>query len=175
MCIKLTVVAFCCATSALLSQDTLKVQEPEYLGIVSVLDSSGALRPLERQKLKHQTKLNVAGFKASLVVSGSRSPVRFPADQTLEFIVKLDTGGYDPFEILRLYPLVPAKDNRQFLVMKTRAMGFSARVNDALIAFNIARYGNESYRIVPIDPLPPGEYAIDSGTLTFCFGIDATK
>lgn len=28
------------------------VQEPEYLGIVTILDSSGGLQPLERQKAK---------------------------------------------------------------------------------------------------------------------------
>ena len=52
MCIKLTVAAFCCATSALLAPDAPKVQEPEYLGIVTILDSSGGLQPLERQKAK---------------------------------------------------------------------------------------------------------------------------
>ena len=54
-------------------------------------------------------------------------------------------------------------------------MGFSPRVNDTLIALNIANYGERSYRIVPVDPLPPGEYAIESGTFTFCFDIDAAK
>ena len=76
---------------------------------------------------------------------------------------------------MRLLPLVVDKDNREFVIMKTGAMGFSPRVNDTLIALNIAQYGEESYRIVPVDPLPPGEYAIDAGTLTFCFGIDAAK
>jgi hypothetical protein len=76
---------------------------------------------------------------------------------------------------VRLVPLAVAKDNRQFLIMKTSAMGFSPRVSDALIAINVAMYGQNSYRIVPVDPLPPGEYAIESGTLAFCFGIDAPK
>ena len=71
--------------------------------------------------------------------------------------------------------MVVAKDGREFVIMKTSAMGFSPRVNDTLIALNIANYGERSYRIVPVDPLPPGEYAIESSTFTFCFGIDAAK
>lgn len=55
MRIKHTLAAFCCATT-LLAQDAPKVEEPEYLGIVAVLDSNGDLQPLERQKPKHQSK-----------------------------------------------------------------------------------------------------------------------
>src|SRR5258708_11240774 len=176
MCTKLHVAALWCATVALLAQDSIKVQEPEYLGVVAVLDSSGALQPLERQRAKHQSKANVLGFiKGTTVISGAHSPIRFPADQPLEFVVKLETAGFDPFLIVRLVPLAVAKDNREFVIIKTGAMGFSPRVNDTLIALNIANYGERSYRIVPVDPLPPGEYAIDSGTFTFCFGIDSAK
>src|SRR5258706_16023157 len=176
MCTKLTVAAFCCATSALLAQDAPKVQEPEYLGIVNVLDSSGALQPLERQRAKHQSKANVFGFiKGTTIIPGAPSPIRFPAGQPLEFVVKLETAGYDPLLIVRLLPLAVAKNGREFVIMKTSAMGFSPRVNDTLIALNIANYGERSYRIVPVDPLPPGEYAIESGNFTFCFGIDLAK
>ncbi len=104
-----------CATSALLAQDAPKVQEPEYLGIVNVLDSSGNLQPLERQRAKHQSKTNLFGFiKGTTIISGAHSPIRFSADQPLEFVVKLETAGYDPFLIVRLLPLAVAKDNREF-------------------------------------------------------------
>jgi hypothetical protein len=91
MGIKLNVAVFCCVTSALLAQDPPRVQEPEYLGIVAVLDSSGGLRPLERQQPKHKSKVNLAGLKATTIYSGAHSPIRFPAHQPLEFVVKLDT------------------------------------------------------------------------------------
>ena len=174
MYLKLAVAVFSCATSVLVAQDAPRVQEPEYLGIVAALDSRGDLRPLERQKPKYESKMHLAGFKATTIYPGAHSPIRFSASQPLEFVVKLDTAGYDPFQIVRIVPLAVAKDNRQFLIMKS-AIGFSARVNDTFIAINVAMYGQNSYRIVPVDPLPPGEYAIESGTLAFCFGIDAAK
>jgi hypothetical protein len=87
-----------------------------------------------------QKKL-VGFLRETTTFSGTQSPIRFPASQPLEFVVKLDTGGYDPYQIVHLFPLAVVKGNRQFLIMKTGAMGFSPRVNDALVALNIARYG----------------------------------
>ena len=137
---------FLFAMSALLAQDAPKLQEPEYLGIVTVLDSSGALQPLERQRAKHQSKGNILGFvKGTTIISGAHSPIRFPAGQPLEFVVKLETAGYDPFLIVRLLLLAVAKDNREFVIIKTGAMGFSPRVNDTFIAFaHSCIWGEES-------------------------------
>jgi hypothetical protein len=45
----------------LAAQETKKVQEPEYIGVVFSLDSTGALTPLERQQANYQSKVRAFG------------------------------------------------------------------------------------------------------------------
>jgi FtsP/CotA-like multicopper oxidase with cupredoxin domain len=179
MSIKLSAISLSCVLCVAIAQDATKVQEPEFIGIFTVLDASGVLQPLERQATQSQVKTKMMGYRggtATRIITGTRSPVRFPAGQKLEFVVKLDTKGQDPSLFVHLAPLVVEKHQREFVIAKAGAFGRNARstANDTLVATNVAKYGEQSYRIVPIDLLAPGEYAIGStGGLAFCFGVDA--
>jgi hypothetical protein len=77
----------------LVAQDQKKVQEPEYIGVVFYLDSTGALSPMERQQPNVQTKiigLGYGGAKTSTIFKGSKSAVRFKSGQDIRFVVRLN-------------------------------------------------------------------------------------
>jgi hypothetical protein len=52
--------------------------------------------------------------------------------------------------------------------------GTTSGSDEAFLLINAAPYGKESARIVPAEPLEPGEYALSSasGGQFFCFGVD---
>jgi len=163
----------------LAGQEAKKVQEPEYIGIVFSLDTTGALLPLERQQPIVQTKVKAFGYggaKSSTVFKGAKSPVRFKAGQDIQFVVRLSAGGMEPNSFVKLYSLAVSKDQREFVMAKAGSMGFNAQSSggESQLSLNFAKYGEQSYKISPATPLPPGEYEFvsPSGQDRFLFGID---
>ena len=66
--------------------------EPEYENVAAFLDqAAGTLKPLERQTLAAVAKTKfggIGGMTSSATVPGAQSPVRFAADQKLEFVAR---------------------------------------------------------------------------------------
>jgi hypothetical protein len=160
------------------AQEVTKVQEPEYIGIVFSLDPAGALTPLERQQPNFQTKvkgLGYGGAQSSTVFKGSRSPVRFKADQDIWFVVRLNAPGVEPDSLVKLDVLKVAKNQREMVIAKAGAMGFGAKSTngEAQRPLNFTKYGEQSLQVSPAGPLDPGEYVITTmGGNSFLFGID---
>ena len=163
----------------LVGQEVKKVQEPEYIGVVFSLDSTGALTPLERQQANYQSKVRAFGYggaQTSSVFKGPKSPVRFKVGQNIQFVVRLNMPGVEPDSYVKLNVLKVSKDQREILMAKVGSMGLSTKSTsgDSLCTLNFAKYGEQSLKFTPATPLEPGEYAIAAmgGQSSFLFGVD---
>jgi hypothetical protein len=161
--------------------------EPEYIGVFVALDpSSGALIELERHTTTQHTKLKGLGFgggEGYLEVPGERSPIRFKADAVPPFLVRAASQQADPQSSIRLISWTVEKGSRRVTVATVGPMGIGTKtgVDENLLLFNATRYGESSFKIVPAQPLRPGEYALGrpagiethgAGQDSFSFGID---
>ncbi len=164
-----------------LGQQPAKAPEPEYIGVFFYFDAGkGALMPLERQTAATKIKVKGLGFgggEGFIEIKGDRSPVRFRADQSLNFVVRVASQQTDPATIIQFFAFEAKKGVRQMLVTKVGSMGLSSKstVNDKSVSFNATKHGDASFRVSPVQSLPPGEYCL-SGPGTndaFCFGLDA--
>ena len=161
------------------AQDQTKVAEPEYIEQFLLLDSTGALKPLERQTARLDMKvkkLGLGGFTESYLISGSRSPVRIVEGTDLSAIIRLTSRDIDPATIVQLYRLKAVKsDNRQVQIAISASPKATPTITeDSAIPFEATKYGEKSFRIKPKIGLPPGEYAFSLTTSQdgYCFGID---
>jgi hypothetical protein len=154
------------------------VREPEYNDVFVLLDSaSGNLIDLERQTLK--VKVHPHGFggaESDLVLKGDKSPIHFKKGQDLEFIVRVSSQATDPQGFLLLYSLESKKDQRRLEVAKAGYAGIGGKtvLDKSAIAFNATKYGTSSFKIKPIQELPPGEYLFLTRDAKdgFAFGIE---
>jgi hypothetical protein len=180
---KLNLAAVCLLVSLFIiasGQESGKVQEPEYIGVFFLLEpATGNLIPLERQTPEGKIKLKAMGFgggESVLEVKGEKSPVRFRADQKLEFVVLVSSQQTDPQGIIQFFSLESKKGKRQLVISKAGSMGMSGKsvTSERAVPFNAAKYGASSFRIVPLQNLVPGEYGLGApgNHDGFCFGID---
>ena len=161
------------------AQETAKPTEPEYNRIAFYLDGQGSLVPLERQQINAQVKVKALGFggaKSSARFNGAKSPVRFKADDKIQFVIRLDTQGEDPITLINLDVLTPTKSTREVVIAKAGPMGIhgESTKGNATLSINCAKYGEHSIRFAPGVKLPPGEYVITSkgSQEGLLFGID---
>jgi hypothetical protein len=167
------------------AQDAAKPQEPEYTNSFFYLDSTGALKPLEREPVGVNSKIHALGFggvSASYQIQGDHSPVRFAAGSPIQVIVKLENHDADPATQVLLYSLQSGKGNRQILITRVHYMGLGQKsdLQTSQLQMAFAKYGQGSTEITTASPLPPGEYALAMQTqgaqpLAFCFGVDGAK
>jgi len=163
---------------AALGQEVKKVQEPEYLGVFFLLDSStGNLVPLERQTPVSKTKAaGLDGWQRTLEIKGEKSPVRYKEGHTIEFVVLVSSQQIDPQGIIQFFSLESKNGKRQLVTVKTNSMGTSVKsvTTERAVPFNAAKYGTSSFKITPAQNLPPGEYTLSAPGVNdgFCFGID---
>ena len=165
--------------SVSVAQETAKPTEPEYNRIAFYLDGQGSLVQLERQQVNTQTKVKAFGFagaKSSARFNGAKSPVRFKADDKIQFVIRLDSQGEDPTTLINLDVLTPTKTTREIVLATAGAMGLHGESNKGTttLSINCAKYGEHSFRFVPATKLPPGEYVVTSkgSQEGFLFGID---
>jgi hypothetical protein len=161
------------------AQEAGKPTEPEYNRIAFYLDGQGSLVPLERQQINAQVKVKALGFggaKSSARFEGARSPVRFKADDRIQFVIRLETQGEDPTTLINLDVLTPTKSTREVVTAKAGPMGIHGESTKgaSTLSINCAKYGEHSIRLVPGAKLPPGEYVITTkgSREGFLFGID---
>jgi len=161
-------------------QEAKKIQEPEYIGVFFLLEpDTGTLIPLERQTPESKINVKAMGFgggESVLEVKGEKSVVRFRADQKLEFVVLVASQQTDPQGIIQFFSLESKKGKRRLVVAKAGSMGRNGKsvTSERAIPFNATKYGVSSFRIVPVQRLAPGEYALGApgNHDGFCFGID---
>ena len=165
--------------------------EPEYIGTFHFLDrEANQLVLLERPKQRIRSKARFHGFGGGKVLAefdGTKSPVRFKKGQKLEFVVRVSSRSIDPATLLQLFVVESADPTkkqarrgiggaRAIVAIKQRSAWGSVSVDPhGGLEFNAAKYGEESFRLVPAGELPPGEYALgfeDGSEYGYFFGID---
>ena len=152
------------------------VQGPEYIGNFEAVSKAGVRTDLERLKGVVQSKikaLGYGGFETFTEYSGARSPVRFSSADPVIFVVRFSQGA-DPQGLISIKKLTVRKNNRISMNVTSSFIGMSPRnVSDAgNISYNAQKYGTEFFKIIPITPLPPGEYVISMGADGSLFGVD---
>jgi hypothetical protein len=160
---------------------SVSATEPEYVGIVFYLDSTGKLIPLEKQPLNTEYKTKYMGFggaQSSTIFKGVKSETRFKVGQPLQLVVRLNTtGGIDPSSLVNIDVLKVAKDERLIVSMKVGTMGIGgvkSHNGETQRALTFSKYGEQSFLISPASPLDPGEYVVTTGDAhtAYLFGID---
>lgn len=162
------------------AQETNKVEEPEYQDVVFYLDTTSTnLMPLERQTPSVRVRVKAMGFaggESVMEIKGKKSPKRFTAGQTLEFVVRVSSQQTDPQSYIQFFKVESKKGNRQLILAKAGAMGINGRstINGAAVAFDAAKYGEYSSKFKAAVELPPGEYEVSTTHArdAFCFGVD---
>lgn len=165
------------------SLGALAQQESRYGHQFFFLDSStGKLMPLERTSaaMKSKTKGLAYGTASTFYqLEGERSHIRFKSGQQIEFVVHGFSPRGDPTMMYTLSRLKVKKNNRRLVLREVGALGDAfggapSGSDEALLPLSAVRYGRDSMRIVPAQPLEPGEYALSSvtGGQFFCFGVD---
>ena len=153
---------------------------PEYVGIFAGRgEAAGAFVALERVTPVQQTRVRAFGFggaEAHYSFAGETSPVRFKAGDHIEFVVKTQTQDIDPATFVQFYLLKQFHGDR--ILPLANVVPFAVRASDIshdqAVGFDATKYGTNFFKIVPREPLPPGEYALSStaGRDGFLFGVD---
>ena len=174
--------AVACLTIAPLSAQDTPILVPQYDEIFYRYDRvAGKLIDLERQVAAVASKpkaLGFAGYKAFFYLRGGRSPVRFRQGDLLEFVVALPQRT-DPHTV-QFFVLRQAKEQRELVQQESNrpsplGVGQSHSVLDrSEIPYEVQKYGESAYRLIPSEPLPPGEYSLSFSTnnVAYAFGID---
>jgi len=152
---------------------------PEYVGIFAGRGGAvGPYVPLERLTPVQQTRVRGFGFggaEAHDSFAGTTSPVRFKSGP-VEFIVRVASQDQDPMTLIQFFALKEGNAERFLPLVNVGA--FAVHESDSsrgqAIAFTATKYGANFFKIVPSQPLPPGEYMLGSaaGHDGFLFGID---
>jgi hypothetical protein len=139
---------------------------------------------LERQTATIHTSAKWVGIgataKSTSEFKPGKSPVRLSSG-TGEFVVRSpfarSSMDFTIFYVLRF--LTSKGSKRELVIAKSHAYIGSASSTSNLaegeVPVAITRYGEHSLRIVPTQPLRPGEYALSSRAAflnLFCFGVD---
>ncbi len=176
----IVLVAFLCQSA--IAQEKQTVKEPEYIGVFFYLEENGNLIALERQTPEAKMKVKALGYggaESLLRIKGDQSTVRFKADQKLVFVVRVASQTIDPISVIEFYRFEVKKGYRQLTVAKAGTMGMNSKstVSEFAVQFNVAKYGESSFKVVPATTLAPGEYCLSgSGAKDgFCFGIDTAE
>lgn len=160
----LSVLALALIAAAGLAQST-SAFEPQDYSIFYYLSPAGQPTQLERQNPSEALEHGKYVFE----VTDEKSPVRFPAGSPLQFVVRTT----EPFEKARTtiqFLKFESQDGKRRAELKRRDF----EKNRGNRELNIEKYGSSSLKLVPAQPLPPGEYCFSRTTITqgFCFGID---
>ena len=148
-------------------------EEPRSIGVFYYV-SPAELVPLEKHdaQVRASRALGIGGVNQQAQIPGEKSSVRIMVDRP-EFVLRL-APGIDPgkYQLIRF----DAKGGKRVVqIMRGSAVTGSASTVLRTLPVEITRYGNESFRFVPLEPLVPGEYAFSprDSNLSLCFGIDA--
>jgi hypothetical protein len=155
--------------------------EPEFSDVFARLDQ-GKLIDLERQPITIKGKASgfiVMNIKTTARLPEGKSPVRFKAGETLDFIVRsaLAMGSVDPSMFYCLRKLDAKKDHRELTITGGRVTPLGASIStnyqEGTLPIIFKKYGTTSYEVSTAG-LEPGEYAIGNihPQVLFLFGVD---
>jgi hypothetical protein len=169
------------ATGALIAQNNppAYVTEPEYINSFSALTPHGNLIDLEyRMVAFHPRSWAVPGYASFKTVADfkpGQSPIRLPSNA--QFVVR-GSVNVDPATVYELRMLKGNKSHREFVMSAAHGSIVGGEMNpeEGAVPIRFQEYGNSSFRIVPAQPLAPGEYALvmrGRYSRLYCFGVDA--
>ncbi len=142
-----------------------KAVEPEYTSVFYFL-RNGRLVDLERQTPQATPK----GKNILFVIPGEKSAVRFNANESMEFVVRVSENYETAVATLQFFRFESQNGQRQSLVKKSDFIS-----NKDSLGLRVEKYGNSSLMAIPTPQLEPGEYCISRTTIPngYCFGVDA--
>jgi hypothetical protein len=162
-----------------------KPNEPAPASAVYYLNASAQLIPLESEiaRIKHDYRdLGFVGGTTVYQVAGRTSPVILHANNKPEFVIRFDTNS-DPLEAMQFYRFDSVGSSRVVPIADFNPLGEVSNVtaNINIVDFNAERYGLSSFRVVPEQPLAPGEYCLiaegstqmKSKSPASCFAVEA--
>ena len=139
---------------------------------------------LERQTATIHTSAKWIGIgataKSTSEFKPGKSPVRLSGG-TIEFVVRSpfarSSVDFTAFYVLR--SLTSKGSKRELVIAKAHAYigaaGSTSNLAEGEVPVTITRYGEHSLKIVPTQPLRPGEYALSTRAAflnLFCFRVD---
>ena len=157
------------------------VQEPQYINSFYALTPNGNLMELEfRNVFFHPRSWAVPGYASFKTIADfkpAESPVRLPANA--QFVVR-GRVDVDPATVYELRRLKGNSNHREFVMSQAHGsiVGGGVKLDEGEIPLRFAEYGNNSFRIAPVQPLAPGEYALVVRGLysrLYCFGVDGPE
>jgi hypothetical protein len=105
----------------------------------------------------------------------------FPTRATSEAwqIIVRGHDHIDPASLYEFRRLEASKDHREFVTTQGHGSIFTGakmtNLDQQALQVRLEQYGSSSYRIIPEQPLPPGEYTLAvRGRFSelYCFGVD---
>jgi len=154
---------------------------PDWVNTVYFQNEAGDLAALERTSAVQRRAtspltdvvlptMGVGGLRSNLhyyEIAGVKSPIRFPLDSKLIFVVRMP-DGIDP-AVFNLFPLDATKSDR-----RTR-QNPKNRNTPLTLGLSIAPIADSTYTLVPMTGLAAGEYCFSPRTSNdgYCFGVDA--
>jgi hypothetical protein len=173
------------ATGTLKAQNnpdaSAQVAEPQYINSFYALTPNGNFIDLEYKNVVLHPKSwavpGYASFKTVADLKPGQSPIRLPA--SAQFVVR-GRVDVDPATVYELRLLKGSKSHREFVMSQAHGSIVGGAVNpeEGAIPIRFEEYGNSSFRILPAQPLAPGEYALmvrGRYSQLFCFGVDGGK
>jgi len=120
--------------------------------------------------------LGFGGYRVFFYLRGSRSPVRFRAGEPLEFVFTLPQR-VDPHSV-QFFVLHPAGDRRELIQSEPGPLASGPNTSvlyKSGVPYEIQKYGESAYRLIPSKELPPGEYTFSLPNIQvgYSFGIDS--
>lgn len=174
--------AMAMATGTLIAQNNpdayAQVVEPQYINSFYALTPNGNFIDLEyKNVVLHPKSWAVPGYASLKMVADfepGQSLIRLPA--SAQFVVR---GRVDvnPATIYELRLLKGSKSHREFVMSQAHGSIVGGAVNpeEGAIPIRFEEYGSSSFRIIPQQPLAPGEYALmvrGRYSQLYCFGVD---
>jgi hypothetical protein len=173
------------ATGALKAQNNpdanVQVAEPQYVNSFYALTPNGNFVDLEyKNVVLHPKSWAVPGYASVKMVADlkpSQSPIRLSA--SAQFVVR-GPVSVNPATIYELRLLKDSKSHREFVMSQAHGSIVGGAVNqeEGAIPIRFEEYGTSSFRIIPQQPLAPGEYALmmrGRYSQLYCFGVDGGK
>jgi hypothetical protein len=169
------------ATGTLKAQNKSVAAEPQYINSFYALTPHGNFIDLEYKTVVfHPKSWAVPGYASVKTVADlkpSQSPIRLPA--SAQFAVR-GRANVNPATIYDLRLLKGSKSHREFVLIQAHGSIVGGAVNpeEGAVPIRFEEYGISSFRIIPQQPLAPGEYALvvrGRYSQLYCFGVDGGK
>ena len=149
--------------------------ELEKIGVPFYLQGDKLVEvPRVSAKKKGQGLIVTAREKIKMEIKGKTAELKIQNDLKPAFVIALP--GKDPGH-LALYPLKVKGDKREATVGSGGAFVGSSSRGAETFPVDFTRWGRDSYKVVPSQDLPPGEYGFSFAESTefFCFSVQRQR